>query len=61
MTAAVQDSEQVRAHIQERTFPAKPDCQPRSPHCFWLARRCARRLTTTMRCGSGRTRHARGA
>jgi hypothetical protein len=24
--AAVQDSEQARAHNQERKFPAKPDC-----------------------------------
>jgi hypothetical protein len=28
--AAVQDSEQVRAHDQERTLPAKPDCEAAS-------------------------------
>ena len=34
--AAVQDSEQVRAHNQERTFPAKPDCETSSRHGVWL-------------------------
>src|SRR3712207_8468102 len=48
--SAVQDSERARAHNQERTLPAKPDCETSSRHGFWLTRRCARRMTTTMRC-----------
>jgi hypothetical protein len=34
--AAVQDSERVRAHNQERTLPAKPDCETSSRHGVWL-------------------------
>lgn len=55
------NSERARAHNQERTFPAKPDCGTRSQHGIWRARRCTRLMTTTICCVAGRTRHASGA
>lgn len=59
--AAVQESERARAHNQERTFPAKPDCETSSRRIIRLTRRCAPRMATTKDAAAGRARHASGA